>query len=51
MMDLEPVNNVLQDYNQYCSIRSNRRGGVVENYVKKPILVKFFKVLQLTKAT
>ena len=64
-MDLEPVNNVLQEYNQYYSIRLNKRccGGAI--YVKKnhtcSILkrvtvnesyiesVFFFKVVHLNK--
>ena len=35
MMDLEPLNNVLQDYAQYCSVRLNRRNIGVAFYVKK----------------
>ena len=35
MMDLDPVDDVLQDYNQYCSNRLNRRGDGVAIYVKK----------------
>ena len=66
MMDLGPVNDVLQDYNKICSIRLNRRGDGVAIYVKKSytclilqsVTVKrsyiesiFLKVVHLNKET